>query len=160
MAKVEKNKAVFITYTLTEENGAVLERNDLPVGYIHGADSGLLDKVEKELEGHVAGDRLKITVRPEDGVGDPDPNLVFVDVIKNVPPEYRHVGAEAQFNNDEGEVKTFVVTDISDGKITLDGNHPFAGKTMVFDVTITEVRDATPDEISSGSLEDMTQTVH
>ena len=160
MAKVENNKAVFITYTLTDEDGNVLERNDLPVGYVHGTDSGLLDKVEKELEGHVAGDKLEIKVRPEDGVGYPDPNLVFVDVIKNVPPEYRHIGAQAQFNNDEGETKTFVVTDISNGKVTLDGNHPFAGKTMVFAVTITEVRDATADEISTGSLEDTTQTVH
>ncbi len=160
MSRVEQNKAVFITYTVTDEAGKVLEQNDLPVGYVHGAGSGLLDKVEQALDGRQAGDRLEITIRPEDGFGDPDPSLILTEDIDNVPPEYRRVGAEAQFQNEAGDVKTFVVTDVSDSKVTLDGNHPFAGKTLVFTVKIVEVRDATPDEIQSGRLDGMMQKLH
>ena len=160
MAKVGNNKAVFFTYTVTDEAGNILEQVGLPVGYIHGLESGLLEKVENALVGHEAGEILDITIRPEDGFGARDPDLVIVDAVENVPAEYREIGAEAQFQNENGDKKTFVVTDVSDGKVTLDGNHPYAGKTRIFIVTITEVRDATPDEINSGSPEELPRTVH
>ena len=70
--------------------------------------------------------------------------------LKNVPEEFQRIGAEVQFQNDQGEVKEFRVVSIENGKLTVDGNHPLAGKAISYNITITEVRDATPDEITNG----------
>ncbi len=83
-------------------------------------------------------------MQPEDGFGSHDPALTFVDDIDNVPPQFRKVGAEVQMQNDEGEVKSFFVRKIENGKLTVDGNHPLAGKTLKIRVEIKEVREATP----------------
>jgi len=160
-ARVAKNKAVFFKYLVLDEQGRTLEQSDLPIGYIHGAGSALLDKLERELEGHAAGEVVDVFVTPEEGFGEHDPNLTFTDDLENVPEELRYIGAEAQMQNEAGEVKTFIVTDISNGKLTVDGNHPFAGKNVIFRVTITDVRDASPAEIASGYPEGQTTpTVH
>lgn len=160
MSVIENNKAVSFTYSMTDASGKLLEQSDVPVDYVHGLNSGLLPKVEQTLAGKQVGDKVEITITPDDGFGRPDPNLIFSDSIDNVPPEYRKVGAEAQFKNDAGEIKTFVVTKVTRKKVIMDGNHPYAGKTLVFHVTIIDVRDATADEIASARFETVSQTVH
>ena len=159
--RVGKDKAVFFKYLVLDEQGRTLEQSDLPVGYIHGAGSALLDKLEQELEGRASGEVVDVFVTPEDGFGAHDPNLTFTDDLENVPEELRYLGAEAQMQNEDGDVKNFTVTDIANGKLTVDGNHPFAGKNVIFRVTITEVRAATPAEIASGFPEgQVPQTLH
>ena len=93
--------------------------------------------------GKSAGDEVEVEVSPERGFGPHDPNLTFTDDIANVPSQFRQVGAEVQMKNEAGEVKTFFVIKIEDGKLTVDGNHPMAGKTLRVNVKILEVRDAT-----------------
>ena len=140
--RVQRNKAVFFIYSILDENGTILEQSDLPIGYVHGADSGILDKLEQGMEGRVVGDNVSVALTPEEGFGEPDPNLMYTDDINNVPPQFHFVGAEVQMENDQGEVKNFVVSKIEDGKLTVDGNHPLAGKTLKVRITIHEVRDA------------------
>lgn len=157
---VARNKAVFFTYSITDDQGNVLEQNDLPMGYIHGAESGIIGKVEAALEGHKTGDTVEVRLNPEEGFGPRDPALTYTDDLENVPDEYRQLGAEVQFQNEGGEVRTFVVTNIADGKLTLDGNHPFAGKDLIFNVKVTEIRDATEDEIREGRPGNGSSMVH
>lgn len=90
------------------------------------------------------------TLPPADGFGDPKPELTFTDDIANVPPEHRHIGSEVTFQNDRGEEMQFRVTRIADGKRTVDANHPLAGQTVKFVVTIVAVRPASLDEIANG----------
>jgi FKBP-type peptidyl-prolyl cis-trans isomerase SlyD len=92
-----------------------------------------------------------MTVAPEDGFGAHDPNLTFTDDIENVPPEFRRLGAEVEMQNEAGDVLNFYVTKIEDGKLTMDGNHPLAGKKLMVRVTIKEVRDPTPADINPAS---------
>lgn len=158
--RIARHKAVFFTYSIKDEQGSIVELSDMPVGYVHGAGGELLEKLEASLEGHRAGDVVEVTVHPHEGFGDHDPGLTFTDDLENVPAELRHVGAEAQLQNERGEVKTFVVTRIQDGKLTLDGNHPFAGKDVVFKVTVQEVRDASPEEVARGYPEGQPPAVH
>ena len=148
--RVAKDKVVYMTYVVNDDQGTELERCDLPVGYVHGGHGRLLAKVEQALEGCPVGERIAVTLMPQEAFGEHRPELVYVDDIDNVPPQYRRIGAEAEFVNDRGDTKVFVVTHIEDGKLTLDGNHPYAGKTVTFALTITEVRDATLEEIASG----------
>ena len=67
-----------------------------------------------------------------------------------MPPELRYPGASLEVQNAKGEMLTFVVKHIENGKLTVDANHPLAGQTVKFRVTIRDVRDATPDELRAG----------
>jgi len=150
---VGKDKVVSLTYTLRNQNGEVFEQCEIPVSYMHGRDSGLFDKVERALEGRKPGDTLDVTLTPEEGFGSHDPGLTLTDDIDNVPAELRYVGANLEAQNSKGEILNFVVTQIENGKMTVDANHALAGQTVTFHVTVLEVRDATPDELRSGRLD-------
>lgn len=122
----------------------------MPIQYIHGAQSQVIDKIENALEGHRAGDEVQVTLSPEEAFGPHQPDLTFTDDVDNVPPQFHSIGAEVEFQNDKGESKIFRVTDIANGKLTVDGNHPFAGKIITYNITVKEVRNATDEEVSSG----------
>lgn len=149
---IKTGKFVSLTYSIADTDGNLLEQNDIPVSYVHGGDTELIGGMDRAVAGKAAGDSIEMTVPPEDGFGSHDPSLTFVDDIENVPPQFRRIGAEVQMQNEAGEAKTFQVTRIEDGKLTVDGNHPLAGRTLVVRVKILEVRDATmEDMVPSGS---------
>jgi FKBP-type peptidyl-prolyl cis-trans isomerase SlyD len=143
---IKPGKFVSLTYTICDLDGNVLEQSDLPVNYIHGGETELIGSMDKAVAGKGPGDEVSITVSPEDGFGDHDPNLTFTDDIQNVPPQFRQMGAEVQMQNEAGEVKSFFVSKIENGKLTVDGNHPLAGKALKVNVKILEVRDATQED--------------
>src|SRR4030067_3334744 len=161
MVPVTHNKLVYITYSILDSRGMVVEQYDIPVGYVQGANSGILPAIESAVAGRKVGDRVEITLAPEEGYGLRDESLVFVDDIDNVPPQFRRVGAEIMFENEAGETKVFYVTSVEDGKITLDGNPSLAGQSVTCLVNVMDIRDATPEEIRNGRpLEVNTGTVH
>ena len=92
---VTQNKAVYITYSILDQQGQVVEQSDLPIGYVHGADSGLFKQVEAALEGAQIGDQFEVILPPEHGFGAHDPELTFTDDIDNVPLEYRLNGTKS-----------------------------------------------------------------
>lgn len=147
---VTRHKAVYLTYSIIDGRGEVFEQYDVPVGYVHGADSELFEPVENALAGCGVGDRVEVTLAPEEGFGEHRPELTFTDDIENVPPEFRRIGAEIEFENERGESMQFRVSKIENGKLTIDANHPLAGQTVTFVVNVAAIRDAMPDEIASG----------
>ena len=147
---ITKNKFVSLTYTITDDQDNILERIDMPIQYIQGAKSEVIEKIEIALAGHSVGDLVHVPLTPEEGFGAHQPELTFSDDISNVPPQFHSIGAEVEFQNDNGESKVFRVSDIADGKLTVDGNHPFAGKTIIYNITVKEVRDATTSELKNG----------
>jgi len=148
--KITRNKFVSLVYTITDEEDNILERIDMPIQYIQGVKSQVIEKIETALDGHQAGDLVQVTLTPEEGFGAHQPELTFSDDINNVPPQFHSIGAEVEFQNDQGESKIFRVSSIEDGKLTVDGNHPFAGKTITYNITVKEVRDATENELKNG----------
>ena len=149
--KICRNKTVQFTYTIADDQGNVVEQVDLPVHYVHGAGNmGLIERIEQAMEGHMMGDSIKVELPPAEGFGEYDADLTFTDDLENVPPQFRKVGAQVEMANGEGETKTFIVSKIDGDKLTVDGNHPLAGKTATFTVKVLEVRDATQDEIRNG----------
>jgi len=160
VSQITKDKVVTVTYRVEDDKGEVIEQIDLPVNYVHGRDSGLLPKVEQELEGKTVGDEITVPLSPAEGFGEWHPDMTFSDAIENVPPQYRQLGAEAEFVNDQGETLKMVVTHLDNGTITLDGNHPFAGKNITFYVKVLNVRDATADEIANGVEQMPGSTLH
>ena len=158
VALVGRNKVVTFTYSILEEGGEILEQSDLPISYVHGGKHDLFEKIEHELEGCVENDVVQVKLTPEEGFGPHDASLTYTDDVDNVPAEFRRIGAEVEMMNDQGESRKFKVTRIEDGKLTVDGNHPMAGKNIIFNIKVVGIRDATPDELSNG-VEPMTMPV-
>ncbi len=149
-AVVAKNKVVSLIYVVRNEKGEIFEYRDLPVSYVHGSGADLFPKIEQALEGRAVGDRVAVQLTPADAFGDRDPKLTFTDDIENAPPELRRVGAEFEAQNAKGESIVLTVTRIEGDKITVDANHPLAGQNISFEVTVQDIRDATPEEIRNG----------
>ena len=144
MAKkiISNGKYVSLTYTILDDQNNVVEQHDLPIGFVYGSDTELIGGMDKALEGKAAGDSVEVSIPPDDAFGPYNPSMTYTDDLENVPPEYRRLGAEVQMQNEGGEAKTFYVSRIEDGKLTVDGNHPLAGKTLQVKIKILEVRDA------------------
>jgi len=150
---VEKHKVVAFTYSILNEKGEVEEQSDTPMEYVHGIDERVFPLVMEAMEGAKIGDTKEIILAPLDGFGVYDENKTFRDKIENVPSEYQVVGAEASFKNDEGQELKMKVISVEKGEVLLDGNHPFAGRTMIFKIAIKGIRDASADEVESGLVE-------
>jgi FKBP-type peptidyl-prolyl cis-trans isomerase SlyD len=147
---VTKNKVISLIYAVRNQKGELFEYRDLPVSYVHGSGVDLFPKIEQALEGRAIGDRVVVELSPTDAFGEHDPKLTFTDDIDNAPVELRHVGAEFEAQNAKGESIVLVVTRVEADKITVDANHPLAGQTITFEVTVRDIRDATAEEIRNG----------
>jgi len=161
MVTVAHNKLIYITYSILDARGMVVEQHDVPVGYVQGAHSGILPAIESAVAGRKIGERVEISLTPEEGYGLRDESLVFTDDLDNVPEQFRRVGAEVMFENASGETKVFYVTAIENGKLTLDGNPSLAGQSVTCLVNVIDIREATPEEIRNGRpLDVQTGSIH
>jgi FKBP-type peptidyl-prolyl cis-trans isomerase SlyD len=138
---IEKNKYVSFTYRILDENENIVEQSNVPMDYQHGVENDMFEKIENALTGKKVGEQIRITLNPDEGFGQPLPELIHTDSIDNVPPEHCHVGARPMFENDRGDTREMLVTKVENGKVTIDGNHPFAGKTITFIVEIDSIND-------------------
>jgi FKBP-type peptidyl-prolyl cis-trans isomerase SlyD len=139
---IGNGKYVSLTYTILDDKNNVVEQHDLPLGFVYGSDTELIGGMDAALRGKTVGDSVEVSIPPQEAFGDHDPSMTFTDDVENVPPEFRKLGAEVQMQNDTGEAKTFYVSSIENSKLTVDGNHPLAGKTLKVSIKILEVRDA------------------
>lgn len=149
------NTVVTLTFELYDTEGTLLESTDEPIAYLHGGHSGLLPKLEEALTMKKAGDAVSVPVDAADAFGEYDPELVKIEPVDRLPSAIE-VGmqfeAHANPDDEESEGMVFTVTDIADGKAVLDGNHPWAGKSLRFDCQIIEVRAATEEELAHGHV--------
>jgi FKBP-type peptidyl-prolyl cis-trans isomerase SlyD len=144
------HKYVEFRYTISESDGNFLQQAETLMHYIHGIDNDMFPKIEDALSGCQQGDRIQVLMTPEESYGQYQQELVHTDNINNVPKQYRKLGAQVEFQSDKGDKRKFRVSKIRNGKLTLDGNHPLAGKNLTFSIEVTNVRDATDDEIKQG----------
>ena len=147
---VGKDTVVKLRYHLYGADGQLIEETDEPLEYLHGGYGGMFPAVEKALEGKNAGETCRVRLGPDDGFGDYDADLVHVEPREKFPGnvevgmEFEGTGAES------GDTVLYRVTDIAEDKVVVDGNHPLAGMALLFTGTVTEVRAASPEEISHG----------
>lgn len=146
-------KYVSLSFTILGPAGDMVEQHGLPVGYVYGSDTQLIGSMDSAIAGKKAGDVVTLTIPPAEGFGERDESLIFTDDLKNVPEEFRQLGAEVPMQNDRGESRTFYVTSIENGELTVDGNHPLAGKDLQVTVRIHEVRDVLPGEDRTSSIQ-------
>lgn len=151
---VAKHKVVSFTYSFLNDKGEVLEQNDIPTSYVHGSDDHLFPMVMSDaLEDAVVGETRDILLPPEIGYGAYDDNKTYRAKLEDVPPVYHKVGVEATFQDEDGKKLLMKVMSVEGGEVFLDGNHPFAGKTLTVSMTVKAIRDATTEEVGSGLAE-------
>ncbi|MEP7184178.1 MAG: peptidylprolyl isomerase [Betaproteobacteria bacterium] len=149
------NTVVTLSFELFDADGTLLEATDAPITYLHGGHSGMLPKLEDALSTKKVGDFVSVDVEPADGFGDYDAELVKIEPEDQLPPDIE-VGMQFEAFANEGDEPgsgiVFTVTDIADGKVVLDGNHPWAGKRLRFDCKVIDVRPATEEEVEHGHV--------
>jgi FKBP-type peptidyl-prolyl cis-trans isomerase SlyD len=142
-ATVEKGSTVAIDYTLKVEGKVVdSSQGSGPLSYVHGQGQ-LVPGLEKELSGLKAGEKRSVTVDPESGYGAVDPNA-FVEVSRaQLPPDVMpQPGQALRGMGPDGQPFRATIAKVADESVTLDLNHPLAGKTLAFDVTVVSVTPA------------------
>jgi FKBP-type peptidyl-prolyl cis-trans isomerase SlyD len=146
---IKINSVVSFHYTLTNNEGAVLDSSTggAAFSYLQGAQM-IVPGLERQMEGRSKGDKFKAVVQPELGYG-----VVEAQLIQRVPKErFGDQQVEEGMQFQAGEHGVVTVREVTADAVVVDGNHPLAGVTLNFEVEVTEVREATPEELAHGHV--------
>ncbi len=140
---IQEGSIVSIEFTLTDESGKVLDSSagKEPLTYIQGAGQ-IVHGLEKELNGLKVGDQKKVQVKPEEGYGLPDPKAFQEIPREKIPADAQKVGAMLMTKSPQGQAIALRVSEVKDKTVVVDFNHPLAGKTLNFDVKVTDIKAA------------------
>ena len=149
---IKKDAVVGIDYRLTVADGTEVDTtaDRGPMEYLHGHQN-IIPGLENELEGHEVGDALDVTIGPAQGYGEHDPERV-VQVNREQLGFEAEVGSVVSAKLPDGREQHLLIAEIEDDTVTLDGNHPLAGQTLRFEVSVASIREATQKEIADGSV--------
>ncbi|MCB5186948.1 peptidylprolyl isomerase [Methylobacillus caricis] len=150
--QIAMNTVVTITYELRDSDGNVLEASKEPVSYLHGGYDNIFPRVEEELHGKSKGDTIELTLEPADAFGEYDEELVQMEPASAFPSQDLKVGMQFEGEDESGEVILYTITNIEDGKVVVDGNHPWAGERVLFKASVTDVRTAGKEEVEHGHV--------
>jgi FKBP-type peptidyl-prolyl cis-trans isomerase SlyD len=150
---IAQDKVVLIHYTLTNDAGETIDSSSGgdPLAYIHGQ-GNLIPGLEKALEGKQAGDKLNVKVGPAEGYGVRDDKLLQQVPKRQFGGANLQPGMQFHAQTSQGHARVVTVVRIQGDMVTVDGNHPLAGENLNFDVEVTEVRDATQEELEHGHV--------
>lgn len=152
--RIAKDTVVIFSYRLSTLDGEVIEEaaQDEPAAYLHGGYDGIFPKVEAALEGKGSGDEVNVVLEPDDAFGEYDAELVRIEDAGLFPPEVQP-GMQFEGASEDGQHHLlYTVTDVADGKVVVDGNHPLAGQSLRVDCRVEEVRAASAEEITHGHV--------
>jgi len=151
---IAQHKVVTIHYKVTEvASGEVIDSSEggAPMTYLHGAQN-IIPGLEQALEGKQVGDEFEVTVAPADAYGDYSderiqqvPHEAFQGVEKVEP------GMAFTAQTEHGPIN-LIVTEVDEETVTVDANHPLAGKSLSFSVKVESVRDASEEEAAHGHV--------
>jgi FKBP-type peptidyl-prolyl cis-trans isomerase SlyD len=152
--QISQDMVVSIHYTLTNKAGETIDssvEHGEPLAYLHGH-GNIVPGLENALTGKIAGDKLDVSVSPEEGYGEH-----YAELVQQVPREafqgVDHLEPGMQFQADTGMgPRLFTITQIEGDNVTVDGNHPLAGEVLNFAVEITAVRAASEEELAHGHV--------
>ena len=148
--RIEKDDVVGINYRLTVADGTEVDStaDRDPMVYLHGHQN-IVPGLEKELEDHEVGDEIDVTIAPEEGYGVHDPERVIQINLEQLGFE-PELGAVVSARLPDGREQHLMIAEIEGETVTLDGNHPLAGQTLRFEVTVESIRAATKEEVENG----------
>jgi FKBP-type peptidyl-prolyl cis-trans isomerase SlyD len=159
--QVSDKKVVYIHYTLKNKEGAVLDRSteEDPLAYIHGM-GAIIPGLEKALSGKTEGDKINISIEPEEAYGQRN-EMLIQDVPRSAfeGVEDLQEGMQFQAQTPNGS-QLITVTEIKQDQVTIDANHPLAGETLDFAVEVLDIREATAEELDHGHVHDPANSHH
>ena len=144
---IKMNSVVKITFELKDSDGNTLESSSEPISYLHGGYDSIFPKVEEAMHGKKVGDEVLVSLEPADAFGNYDENLVQIEPANAFPEASLKKGMQFEGDDGSGEVIIYTVTDIADGKVIVDGNHPWAGQRILFSAIVKDIRLANEQEI-------------
>ena len=151
---IARNTVVTLSYRVTDTDGKSIDDGQVPIVYLHGGYGGIFDRIEEQLQGQDIGTKLEVKLQPEDAFGEYDAELVNIEE-RNLFPENIEVGMQferGEEDDEEEEGALYTITDITDDKVVVDGNHPLAGLALIFSCTVTDVREASKEEVTHGHV--------
>jgi FKBP-type peptidyl-prolyl cis-trans isomerase SlyD len=152
---VADNVVVSLDYVLTIDDNQEIDRSeeDTPLEYLHGFNN-IVPGLETELEGLNIGDEKNVTVEPDSGYGERDPESFAEYPRDSFPPDLKlEVGEPIMMRDKEsGESLQAFVSEVGSEMVKLDFNHPLAGETLYFQVRIAGLREPTSDELAHGHV--------
>ena len=159
--QIDQNTVVTLAYSVTDSDGDIVDAGERPLIYLHGGYGGIFEKIEEELLGQSVGFQKDIRLQPEEAFGEYDAELVMIEP-RDLFPEEIEVGMQFERAADEDgeDDMLFTITDIADGKVVVDGNHPLAGIALVFSCTVNDVRAATEEEVTHGHVHGEGEHLH
>jgi len=148
-----KARVISIHYTLTNDKGAVLDssRDSEPMAYLEGA-GNIIPGLEKEVASMAQGDKRDVKIPAAEAYGERREDMVLQVPRTQFPADVAPKVGDRFRGGPEPHAPAFTVTSVEGDSITLDGNHPLAGQTLFFEVEVTEIRDATEEELSHGHV--------
>jgi FKBP-type peptidyl-prolyl cis-trans isomerase SlyD len=150
--KVSKDSVVSLEYRLHLGDGKVIDESEpgQPLAYMHGRGQ-IVPGLEGQLEGMAAGESKKVVVSPSQGYGEHDPRGLQEVPRAMFPPDAQlRPGLSITAQTADGDVIPITIRELKGETVVVDLNHPMAGKTLHFDVTVREVRAATEEEMAHG----------
>lgn len=151
--QISDRKIVIINYTLTGENGDILDKSDDGgFAYLHGA-GNIVVGLENALLGKRINDEFSVSVPPAEAYGEHNPEMqqtVSIDMFDDT--KELQVGRQFHAQSPDGQPITVTIAAIEDDNVTINGDHPLAGKTLNFDVKVIAIRDASKEEITHGHV--------
>jgi FKBP-type peptidyl-prolyl cis-trans isomerase SlyD len=151
--KIAQDSVVTFDYTLTDDEGTVLdESGGEPLVYLHGYGM-IVPGLEGALAGRTAGEQLKAVVAPADGYGERTEEGALRVERSRLPPDFdAEPGMPIEASAPDGTSITLWIVDADADAVFVSPDHPLAGVTLHFDVTIRGVRAATADELAHGHV--------
>ena len=154
--EINQQCVIALTWTLKDTVGETLDVLDEPVEFLIGGED-LFATIESALQGHERGDKIDLHLEPEQAFGDYNENLIFLEARKLFPAELEeghtfdgHALPEG-CSDEAPKEALYTVTEIYPEHVVLDGNHPLAGIALRLHLKIDDVREATEEEIASGT---------
>nr|WP_136250150.1 peptidylprolyl isomerase [Ningiella ruwaisensis] len=150
--QIEDKHVVTLHYTVKSEDGQAIDssRGAEPLSFIQGSQY-MIAGLEEALYGKEKGDSFEVTVEPEKAYGERHEQLVQKVPLNMFEGMDVEVGMSFRATTEQGEQSVMIV-DKDEEHVTVDGNHPLSGKTLVFDVSVEDIREATADEIAHGHV--------
>lgn len=151
---LEPNKVVTFNYSLKDNEGTIIDttENKAPLSFISGT-SQILPKLEEAIGKMIIGSKKDVKLAAAEAYGEYDEKAVQQAKRDQFPAELNiEVGMQYIASSPEGQQMPFIITDIKEDDITIDFNHPLAGKDLEFNVELLDVRDATEEELAHGHV--------
>ncbi len=150
--QIADNHVVTLHYTVKTTDGTLVDssQDQEPLSFIQGS-KFMIAGLEEALYGKAIGDKFEITIEPDKAYGDRQEQLLQQVPLNMFEGMEVEVGMSFRATTDHGE-QSVIIVDKDDDNVTVDGNHPLAGVTLAFDVSVEDVRDATAEELEHGHV--------